>query len=342
LIEIDGSYGEGGGQLVRMALAFSSIFAEPIRIFNIRARRSNPGIRPQHLAAIRSVIMISGGKVDGAHVGSSILGYFPERPVGGKFSLDIGTAGSVAMVLQALLPISLMAEKEVTGIIRGGTEVPWSPTVDYFDEVFLKAVRRMGAQIRLKLLRSGYYPKGGGLVEFKVEPSKELGGLDLIDFPKRTWVKGISRSHNLPQSVSERQSNAARKYLESRGIEVEAIQTLSGKEALGPGSSITLWASGTSELYVGGDALGERGKPSEKVGEESAGMIWRYLESKAPVDEHVADMLLPYLVLAKGQSRMRISNPTQHLLTEIHVANLFGKTNVSLTEDETPTLIVSA
>jgi len=328
MIVIDGSYGEGGGQLLRIALAFSVIFDVPIKIEKIRAKRENPGIRAQHLTAIRAISSISNAKVNGAEIGSSTLEFIPGKIKGGRFDFDVGTAGSVLLVLQSIIPLSLKAESKIYGRLIGGTEVRWSPTFDYFSNVFLKGLRKIGVSVTLSLERSGYYPAGGGIVYYEIEPCNKIDGINLINLPRKITVEGVSRCGSLPEHVAVRQANSARKLLTEAGIDVADIKIFCTR-TVSPGSSITLW-SVEDETLIGGDSIGEKGKPAENVGKESAEKLISCIKSNAAVDEHMADMLFPYLIFAKRSSTITIPKISSHLETEIYLAKLFKESiNVS-------------
>jgi len=336
-MEIDGSYGEGGGQLLRFALGLSALLGEELKVTNIRANRTPPGIRPQHLAAVNAVAKLSNARVAGNSIGSSSIAFSPGRIVGGEYEFDVGTAGSVTLVLQALLPVALFAERAVSGRIRGGTEVRWSPTVDYFEHVFLSGLRAMGVDASVKLLRSGYYPKGGGIVEFRVEPVSGLQPLVASGTPSdELKCTGISRCARLASAVAERQASSARALLANSGISVGDLSAVSTDEPLSPGSSITLWASSPSSVFIGADSIGERGKPAEVVGSEAARSFVDCIKAGSGTDEHFADMILPYMLKARGRSTITTSRISKHLSTEIHVVKELKVAEVSLDSRELP------
>ncbi|MDK2383414.1 MAG: RNA 3'-terminal phosphate cyclase, partial [Candidatus Korarchaeota archaeon] len=171
LIRIDGSYGEGGGSILRYALSLSAVTLKPVEVYNIRAKRKKPGLRPQHLNAVMALAKLTEAHVEGARVGSTRVLFVPKNKRGGSFEVDISTAGSVTLVIQALLPACLTSDSDVRFLIRGGTDVPMAPPIDYMREVFLPNLTMMGAHAEIRLIRRGHYPKGGGLVELRVWPS---------------------------------------------------------------------------------------------------------------------------------------------------------------------------
>ncbi len=322
MITVDGSYGEGGGQILRITLALSAILGVPVRIEKIRSKRDNPGIRPQHLAAIQAVATIANAKISGASVGSSTIEFIPGKVEGGEFNFNVGTAGSITLVLQTIVPLALVTKSKIYGKVIGGTEVKWSPTFDYFNKVFVKGLQKMGIHVFLELERSGYYPEGGGVVKYEIRPCSKPNGLTIVHMPENLEVEGISRCSHLPEDVAKRQADSARRALENSGVRVSKIETVVSTKPLGKGSSITLWLTNEDTL-VGGDSIGERGKRAEEVGKEAANKIISCMSKKAPVDEHAADMIFPYLVFAGEESRVAIPKVSSHLETEIFIAKHF-------------------
>jgi len=321
MIEIDGSYGEGGGQILRTAVALSVITGKPVRIYNIRANRPNPGLRPQHLHGILALKELSNARVKGARVGSTVLEFWPGRPEAKHIRVPIKTAGSVTLVLQALLPA--MAFVGGSFEVTGGTDVPWSPPVDYLRNVTLFALEKMGLKVELELRRRGHYPRGGGLVVGRVEPWEERKPIAALEWNRIKKFGGISHATNLPAHVAERQAKAAEeriKGLYSLPVEIEREVSRS----LGPGSGIVVWAE-TDSLRLGGDALGKRGKPAEVVGREAADELLGQLTSRKAVDKFLGDQLIPFLAFAGGE--IGVVEITNHLTTNVWVVEKFlGKT----------------
>jgi len=342
-MQIDGSYGEGGGQLLRFSMGLSVLFDEEVSIVNIRANRNPPGIRPQHLAAIRAVGILANAELSGDEVGSSSISFKPGKVTGGDFEFNVGTAGSVTLVLQAILPVALMAERPVSGRIVGGTEVKWSPTVDYFDRVFLKGLHAMGVDVSVELVRSGYYPKGGGIIRFQAKPHARLIPL-VADASPRDDLKchGISRCAHLPVSVAERQANSVRALLSSAGIPMVSLDAVRLDDSVSPGSSVTLWAISKSLSFIGSDSVGERGKAAEIVGSEAGAAFSSCVKAGSAVDEHFADMILPYMLKAEGRSKITIPSVSEHLLTEVHVARMFGVADIQVNNSGFPPELVVA
>ncbi|WP_297519304.1 RNA 3'-terminal phosphate cyclase [Thermococcus sp.] len=319
-VEIDGSYGEGGGQILRTAVALSVITGKPVRIRRIRANRSNPGLRPQHLHGILALKELSDARVKGARVGSTELEFIPGKARPKHIRVPIKTAGSITLVLQALLPA--MAFTGGSFEVTGGTDVPWSPPVDYLKHVTLFALERMGLRFELEIKRRGHYPRGGGLVTGRVEPWEERKPLIALEWEKIECFAGISHATNLPAHVAERQAKAAEDRLrELYSAPVEIKREIS--RSLGPGSGIVVWAE-TDSLRLGGDALGKRGKPAEVVGREAADELLEALTTRAAVDKFLGDQLIPFLAFAGG--KIRVAEITNHLVTNVWVVErFFGK-----------------
>ncbi len=327
MITIDGSYGEGGGQILRTSVALSAVTGEGFRIVNIRANREKPGIMPQHLNAIDSVARLCNAEVEGLSVGSRELEFRPKKIRGGVFNLDIGTAGSVTLVLQALMIPSVYADGEVRITITGGTDVRWSPPIDYLRYVTLPVLERFGYNASIQLIKRGYYPAGGGQVKAVINPAGGLDRIELTSRGKLKAVKGISHCHPDLEGaqVAGRQAKSARHILYNKfsniGFKGDIDIRQEHCSALSYGSGITLWAE-TENSLLGADSLGERGRKSEVVGGEAAENLIREWDLEAPVDRHMADQIIPYLALAGGI--VNAGEITGHAKTNVDVVNEFG------------------
>lgn len=311
LMEVDGSYGEGGGQILRSAVALSAILGRGVLIKDIRKGRPRPGLGIQHIKSIQLAKDMCDASVDGLSPGSTQVRFVPGRIKEGHYTLDIGTAGSITLVLQSVLPIASFAAGPITLEITGGTDVKWSPPYDYFEHVTLPALKRFGFKGKTTLVRRGYFPKGNGKVVVTVEPSA-IQGTDITE-PSADPICGISTCSRLPSHVAERQAKAARQFLASKGLDIEHI-SLDVRNDDSVGSSITLYKG-----LVGASALGERGHPAEQVGREAATRLLEELGTGAAIDEHLADQLIIYMGLAKGPSRIAASSLSSHTSTNIHV-----------------------
>jgi len=291
MLVIDGSHLEGGGQIVRSAVALSALTGTPVRIERIRGGRQQPGLRPQHLAAIAAVAAACNAGVTGCTTGSRELECTPGRISPCEISIDVGTAGSIPLVIQAWLPVAIRSGGVIT--LSGGTEVERSPSIDYFTNVLVPFLEMHGARISVDIIRRGYYPRGGGVVRVDAEPSV-LNQLS-PDCHRPGGDRGIrSCSTGLPAHVAERQARAAASRLfQCMGLEFPV--TLDAGPGPGTGSSCTVWRG-----WMGGTGLGRRGYPAESVGEDAALALVREWEGDGLVDSYMADQLLIYLGMAGG------------------------------------------
>ena len=309
MIEIDGSYGEGGGSILRYSIALSIVAGEPVRVFNIRANRKPPGLKAQHLTAVKMLSRISNADCRGLHIGSKEIVFVPGKVTGGEFSFDVGTAGSLSLLIQAVTPVSAVLRSPLILRLRGGTDVRMAPLIDYMRFVFSENLKLLGVRCEIELHKRGHYPRGGGLITLKLFPSK-IHEMDHVKF--KDWAKivhGVAHAVKLPRHVVERIARSAEEALQKEGIAVEVERLWSQNNHLGPGAGIVLWAKG--ETVVGADSLGERGKPSEVVGREAANKLLAELRSGMAFDRHMGDMILPYLAIA-GSGRVGISELSMH------------------------------
>lgn len=318
LIEIDGSYGEGGGSVLRIATALSAVTSKPFHITNIRSERPKPGLMAQHMNAVKAVADISNASVKGLEVGSTEISFTPKSLSGGVYKIDIGTAGSISLILQAFMIPAAFADGPVKIRITGGTEVRWAPSVDYVKNVKLPILRLMGYNADINIIQRGHYPRGGGVVEILVEPIKKLKPLNVSKL-QFDCICGVSHSVKLPIDIAERQAQSAKNLLDCEGYNSE-IKIKSSKNAIGPGSSIFLWTNGITS--VSGSAVGELGKKAEKVGFEAAKQILYHISQKSAVDKYMGDQLIPYMALA-GSSCIKTAELTQHARTNMHITEKF-------------------
>ncbi|MHA2600530.1 MAG: RNA 3'-terminal phosphate cyclase [Candidatus Thorarchaeota archaeon SMTZ1-83] len=334
MIEIDGSYGEGGGQILRTSIALSALTMRPVRVSKIRAGRPKPGLKRQHMAGIDIIAQLVDAKVSGLEVGNTIVEFSPRTRRGGDYIYDVGTAGSISLILQAALPTAALAPEPIRLNLTGGTDVSWSPPIDYMRAVFAHSLRRMGLHVEISVRKRGHFPRGGGSVLCTITPVEELTALDLVDFGDIIGVSGISHCVRLPPHVARRQADSAHSVLRESGIEqimidVESYQKNEDRH-LGPGSGIVIWAESEKGARIGADRLGERGKPAEDVGSECAHRLIDELSTGLAVDSHLCDMLVPYMLLAKGTSEIGVTKITQHLETNLWVAQKLLDADVSL------------
>ena len=315
MIEIDGSYGEGGGQILRLSVALSALLGKPVKVKNIRAKRPNPGLRRQHITAIEAVKKICGGSAVGLKEGSLSIEFYPGKIIGGEYAFNIGTAGSITLVLQACILPSIFAEKETKLVLTGGTDVKWSPSWDYFQHVFLPLLKKMGISIEANLLRRGYYPKGMGKAEVKIQPCKEIHPPSFKNGELN--IEGIVHIANLPIQIAQRVKNSAENEIKRKGM--ESSITIQQGEASSPGIGIALWAS--NGKIIGADCLGERGLPAEKVGKNAAQSLLKEIEAGVDVDERAVDQILPYVALASSSFTCR--KISKHAETEMWLLRKF-------------------
>lgn len=318
LLEVDGSYGEGGGQILRSAVAISAILGRGVVIKNIRKGRPKPGLSVQHIKSIELAGKLCNAKIEGLMPGSTEVRFIPEAIAGGYHRLDIGTAGSITLVLQSVLPIACFAPGKVIFEITGGTDVKWSPPYDYFKHVTLPALQLFGVDITTTLIRRGFFPRGDGKAIITLDPSA-IHGAD-ISLPSTGKIMGVSASSRLPRHVAERQAKSAKEYLQTKGLDVGDIE-MDVREEPSTGSSITLYRG-----FLGASSLGERGIPAETVGRDAAKNMYEEISTGAAVDEHLADQLIIFMGLAKGSSRVLASSISSHTSTNIRVVEqMLGK-----------------
>ncbi|MEM3059346.1 MAG: RNA 3'-terminal phosphate cyclase [Methanomassiliicoccales archaeon] len=319
MIEIDGSYGEGGGQLLRMAVALSALTKKEVRVFNIRAGRPNPGLAPQHLAAVKGVATISNAEIGGALAGSKELIFHPGTIRGGRYKIDVGTAGSITLVMQACLLPSSLAEAETVLEISGGTNVKWSPSIDYYKLVFLPLLEKIGIKAKLSIVSRGFYPEGGGRVVVEVTPTSKFKPLHLDDRGILSEISGICFSQNLPEHISRRMALSAKKAL----IDISDAKILTeSSTGISTGAGICI-AANFENTVLGSDTLGERGVPAEAVGLEAARNLKEEINGMGTLDIHAADQILAYLALSEDRSQFFVKNITKHLETQIWLIEKF-------------------
>lgn len=350
---IDGSYGEGGGQVLRTSLALAAITGRTVRIEHIRAGRKQPGLRPQHLTAVRAAAAVCGARLEGDELGSQTITFAPDGPVcPGTYVFDVadaargGSAGSVGLVLQTvLLPLLLpqsaqspdcQQSAESYLLLRGGTHVAWAPSVFYLEHVFLPVLARMGgrapgvrasAGVQIELTRWGFYPVGGGEIQVRiVGQTKPLRPIQLTGRGELVRIWGTAAVMNLPAHIPQRMANRAHNVLAEAGLKAQVeARRLRGN---GPGAGIFLFAEyatppGDETIIAGFAAYGRKGLPAERVAEAACEELLSHHRSGAPVDPYLADQLVLPMALADGESRMHVSQVTQHLLTNIWVVRQF-------------------
>jgi RNA 3'-phosphate cyclase len=329
MIEIDGSFGEGGGQILRTALALSVIFKRPLTLHHIRAKRKNPGLGHQHLMAVNALAKISGAKVEGNSIGSQKLIFIPGEVCSGDYRFQIGTAGSVTLLLQALLLPLCLSQMGFRLILEGGTHVPWSPPYHYMSEVLFPTLHLMGISVNGRIDQWGWYPKGGGVVQVQIEPHPSLRPISLLERGSLKGIRGFSAASLLPKHVAERQREEALRRIEKEMKMTAEITILPDPPSKGPGSFLFLVMESEGAL-AGFSSLGRRGKRAEEVAGEAVSALKDYLEAEGCVDPHLADQLIPFMVMAKGNSAFTTTRITEHLLTNLWVIQHFKNVQISV------------
>lgn len=312
---IDGSHGEGGGQIIRTSVSISALTRTPVRVVNIRANRPNPGLRAQHLEGIRALSKICNAKVEGLKVGSPEVTFRPGDIDGGRHTVNIGTAGSIPLLIHTVLLPSLWAHKETFLRIYGGTDVKWSPSIEYTHFVQLSMLRLMGTKANLALMNRGYFPKGGGEVEIRIHPVAEDGlkPLVLLDQDGEPKIFGSVHTAGLPDHVGKRIGSTVRKSL----VGFKSIKIMNNSwDTLSPGAGITLVAEFGNTL-LGACAVGEKGKRAEIVAKEAVDDIKAEGRSGATVDVHLADQILPFMAVATGPSEFLVRDVSEHTSTNM-------------------------
>ena len=332
MITIDGA--QGGGQILRTAVSYSALSGRPVRVVNIRGARPNPGLQAQHLLAVNATAELCGARVSGAQKGSVEIEFTPGRiqppPV---WRLDVGTAGSVMLVLQALLPCLARAGHPVELTLTGGTNNPWAPTFEYFRWTLIPSIAKMGVAVTAELISRGFYPKGGGQLRVQTQPAERIRPMSLLQRGSARRVWGIAYSSNLPEHIVQRMGASCRERLETEGLPCHEFEMDTATPAAGPGCGIIALAD-FEHAIIAGDALGERGKPAEKVGREAAEALIGALRSGGAVDAHLGDQLVPWVALAQGESAYLAARRTDHLVSAVAVAQQVIGAEFALSGDE--------
>lgn len=351
VVHIEGSYGEGGGQILRTALVLSSLTGRATRVRNIRAGRRNPGLAPQHLTGVLALAQISDAELRGAEIGSTEVDFVPRRntPRGGRLDIDVtrvargGSAGSVTLVLQTVLFPLAFAGSSVEVTARGGTHVAWSPPFDYFANVFVPTLARMGLDVSCRLDAWGFYPAGGGQISITIHgrPGSERRRLEPVTLTERGRCEGITGRavvSNLPDTIARRMAARADRILNREGLSVDVSSLQVDGE--GPGAGIFL-TTRYEKTLAGFSALGSKGLSAEKVAEKACEELVLFDKSGQPVDRHLADQLILAMTLSHGRSEMQTECVTQHLLTNVHVIERFFPARIRIEGRENEPGLVS-
>ena len=338
MVTIDGSMGEGGGQIVRSALSLALLTGKAFTLTNIRAARALPGLRAQHLAAVNAAARISHARVDGARIGSQQLTFKPGAITPGRYHFDIGTAGATTLVLQTVLLPLAMAEGPSHITITGGTHVPWSPCFHYVDWHWRALLAKMGISFSLALKRAGFYPEGGGEIEAVIPGRAHPHSIDLTRRGALRHIRGISAVANLSVEIAERQRRQMMNRLRQLAPIAEAEIEIQSFPAYSRGT-VALIVAEFDESQACFAALGARGKRAEQVADEVMDVFAVFLQSEGAVDPWLADQILLPLVLSNEPGRLRTSMLTQHLSTNAQVIRHFMPVNIEINQEETSTLV---
>ena len=326
MIEIDGAQNSGSGTIVRYAVALASLLGQPLHLFNARAKREKPGLRPQHLASVMACAEMCGAKTQGGNVGSHELTFIPGgRIKGGAFAWDIGTAGSTTMLALSILPLACFANSPVTARITGGVFQDFAPSPHHMQNVLAPLLQRMGLSLRLAVVRAGYVPKGAGVIELSVRPiERPLHALTLTEQGFLREVSGIAfSSHLRERRVSERMARVCEGHLANAGLSSK-IERLYDTAALHAGASLVVWGESSTGCILGADRAGALRRSSEVIGRFVAEKFLADLTTGATVDQHIADQLVLFATLADGTSRYLVPRQTEHLASNLRLAEQFG------------------
>ncbi len=328
MLRIDGSRGEGGGQILRTSLALSLITRQPVRIENVRAGRPKPGLMRQHLTAVRAAAAVGSARVSGDEIGSTALTFEPREPSGGDYEFSVGSAGSTTLVLQTVLPAVAGAKKPSRIRIEGGTHNQFAPPYDFLASSFLPLLARMGACVEIELQRPGFFPAGGGVIEVRVAPATELQPLELLERGEIVAQRARAYVANLSENIGHRELRRVKSRLEWPR---EALELVEVTDSDGPGNVLMLEIESASltEVFTG---FGRRRIGAEEVAGEAIDEAARYLAAGVPVGPYLADQLLLPSALAGGGS-FRTVEPTEHSTTNAAVIREFLDVEIDFVEE---------
>jgi len=320
MLEIDGSQGEGGGQVLRTSLSLALAAGKAVRLTKIRAGREKPGLRAQHLAAVNAAALVGQAEVTGASIGSQEISFRPKAIVPADYRIDVGTAGSTSLVLQTLLPPLLMARVASSLVLEGGTHNPLAPPFEFLAHAWLPLIARLGAKVEAKLDRAGFYPTGGGKIRVSIEPPKKWHRLDLLERGELRRRRATATVVGLPVHIVERELKIVKLDLGWKKDELRAGDLGDGRGSLANVLTLELESEHVTEVVSG---LGAKGVRAETVAHGCTSAMKRYIEAHVPVGEHLADQLIVPMALAGGGS-FRTLEPTLHTRTQLGVLAAFG------------------
>ena len=332
MLKLDGSQGEGGGQILRTSLALSMCLGKAFQIHNIRATRAKPGLQPQHLAAVKAAACLARAEVTGAELGSQALSFIPHEVEGGDYRFAIGTAGSTTLLFQTLLPALMRARHASRVILEGGTHNPMAPPFEFLSHAFLPVINHMGPTVMASLIRPGFVPAGGGELDITIQPASHLRPLNILQRGKVIETRAEVLLSHLPEHIAERELGVIAKALQ---LPASCLNSQLDSLAIGPGNcvSVIIKAEGITEVFT---ALGKRGLPAEQVASQVVQDVREYLDSEVPVGHYLADQFLLPLALA-GSGAFITGPPSLHTTTNISVIEQFTQKPFTL-EQLTPTM----
>eukprot|EP00117_Sycon_ciliatum_P015518 scpid60708/ scgid15325/ RNA 3&apos; RNA terminal phosphate cyclase domain-containing protein 1 len=332
-VSIDGSILEGGGQIIRISAALACLLRQPVALHSIRAKRSKPGLRAQHLTGLGLVVEMSQGNLVGGGVGATEVQLHPGQLQGGRFQADPGTAGSVALLIQVSLPCALFAPRPTRLQLRGGTNADMAPPVDYIQQVFCPISKRFGVDCDVSIVKRGFFPRGGGIVDVNVQPVAQLSAVEMLDPGHVVRITGTAIcAGELPRGYGNDIAKACQRLLLNRHKELVADvkidiagEYIQRDQATATGSCVLLVAETSTGCLLAGSGLGSRGKGPRDIAADAVDMLTNNLQHGACVDEHLQDQLIILMALAKGTSRIRTGPLTLHTQTAIELCkNLLG------------------
>jgi RNA 3'-phosphate cyclase len=319
MIEIEGSI--GGGQILRTSVGLSALTLKPFRIINIRKNRPKPGLKAQHLAGVKVAGEMCRAKITGMKIGSTKLEFVPYSHDFSDKDVDIGTAGSIQLLLQTITPTMIFSDKPVTLQIKGGTAGLGAPTAEYMKFIIFPMLGKLGfCPPRMEILKQGFYPRGGGVVKVEFFPTTQLKSVRLVERGEVINIRGFSIVGRLSVSVAERQAKEAKKVLSDNGFEVE-IES-SNVQTFSAGTSTTIFAE-CQNTILGADEIGKIGKSAERVGEDVAKSLLSSIKSGKAYDKRMSDQIIPFIALAKGRSEITVEDLTEHVRSNILVTEKF-------------------
>ena len=328
MITVDGSYGEGGGQILRTSLSLSLVTGKPFSIHNIRAGRKKPGLMRQHLTAVNAAAEIGQAAIEGNRIGSQAFTFEPEMIKPGNYHFAIGSAGSCTLVFQTILPALLIAGEPSEIILEGGTHNPFAPPFDFLEKAFLPVISRMGSKFNAVLEKPGFYPAGGGRFKVSISPAG-LNGIDLLERGDIIHKTARASVANLPVKIANRELKVIREELEWGREQLNAVNV---ENSQGPGNILTreIESENITEVFTG---FGEKGVSAEKVAKRAVKSVQEYLASNVPVGRYLADQLLIPMVLAGG-GKFRTLSPTKHTQTNVEIIKKFLDVEIAMNECE--------